>query len=152
MNLDTSISFRFVRTTEQVADMLSKSAVTTTQGTSPMQLFDIHQPPKLNVDLQSLRTPLTRYLMSTILSATSKKGSWKEKLVQNPKLCGREFAEKYCSGGQRWKKGIDSMWKSFGKRGLFAATSLQKRTFIQIEMDKHPDVTSSSWRPSSEVL
>ena len=49
-NVDSSISFRHVRISEQLADMLTKGAFTTSQWKSLMRLFDIHQPSNLNVD------------------------------------------------------------------------------------------------------
>ena len=79
-NLDSSVSIRYVRTTEQVADILRKGASTTIQWKSLLQLFDVQRPPKLDVERSFLflnhlfLLSLTPHRMFTILSATSKMG------------------------------------------------------------------------------
>ena len=50
VNLDSSVSIRYVCTTEQRADILTKGAFTTIQSTSLMRLFDTHPPFNLNFD------------------------------------------------------------------------------------------------------
>ena len=50
INLDTSISSRSVHTSEQLVDILTRVAFIAIQWTSLMQLFDIYQQPKLNID------------------------------------------------------------------------------------------------------
>ena len=50
LSLDSSISSRYLRTTEQLADMLIKCTFTTIQWKSVMSVFHLHPPPKLNVD------------------------------------------------------------------------------------------------------
>ena len=50
-DMDSSISIRYVRTKEQLADIWTKGAFTTNQLIYLMRLFDIHQStPKLKVD------------------------------------------------------------------------------------------------------
>ena len=53
LSLERSIVIRHVRVTEQVADLLTKGAVTTLHWESAMQLFANHPQPKLNVDRSS---------------------------------------------------------------------------------------------------
>ena len=50
INVDGSVAIRHVRTTEQLADILTNGAFTTTQWTFLMQFLDIRPPPKWNVD------------------------------------------------------------------------------------------------------
>ena len=49
INWNSYMSIRFVRTTEQVANFLTKGAFTTIQWKALMRLCDIHSQPKLNV-------------------------------------------------------------------------------------------------------
>ena len=53
INLGTSMSVRYVRTTEQLADFATKGAVTTTQWKCLMRLFEFRPPTKLCVDDRS---------------------------------------------------------------------------------------------------
>ena len=50
LSLDSSISIRCLRTTKQLANMLTKGTFTTIQWKSVMSVFHLHPPPKLNVD------------------------------------------------------------------------------------------------------
>ena len=54
INLDGSI-FRYVRTTEQLADILTTGAFATIQWKSLMKLFDIHSPSDVGVDRSLFR-------------------------------------------------------------------------------------------------
>ena len=49
INLDSSLSIRHVRAGDQLADMLTEGAFTTTQWKSVMRLFDIHLQPKIKM-------------------------------------------------------------------------------------------------------
>ena len=81
-----SIAIRHVRTTEQLADILTKGVFTTTQWTSLMQLFAFvhHLNGVLTAGFQNqvaLHESLTRHPVSATLSATSSMGlgkrNWK---------------------------------------------------------------------------
>ena len=69
IKLDSSISSRYVRTTERLSDILSICALTTIQWKSLMQLFHIHPPPNLNVD----RLNVDRSFSESFCSAVSQK-------------------------------------------------------------------------------
>ena len=88
INLDSSIFIRYVRITEQLADMLTKCAFATIQWRFLMQLFDLHPHPKLNVDRMFSETscsavsPQTPRAKSDVHNTQRdfENGSWKEKL------------------------------------------------------------------------
>ena len=87
---------RHVHTTEQMADMMTKGACTSLQCKSPIQLFDVHPPPKSNVDRSfsesccSAVSPRTSHA-TCALSPPSKVGlgerSWKIPQQELKKPC-----------------------------------------------------------------
>ena len=122
--------------------------------------------------LQSLHNPFTRYPKPTTLSGTSKNGlgkrSWRtllqklggfsagiEKFSASRNTRTRRFWAGSLSNMRMEKTTVrneeyfEAMWKSFGKRALFVATSLQNRKPRWRTRTKTP---SSSWIPSSGVL
>ena len=64
IHLESSISIRYVRTTEQLADVWTTGALTPIQWKSLMRLFDIHPPSDVSVD---------RSLSESLCSAVSQK-------------------------------------------------------------------------------
>ena len=66
--LDSSVSIRYVRTAEQLADMLTNGAFTTTQRMSSMRLFDIRLPTHLSGYRHSIHSLLVQHFL--LLPAT----------------------------------------------------------------------------------
>ena len=64
INMNTTISIRWVRTTEQLADMWTKGAFTTIQWKSLMRQIDVHTPLKFIVKRSPFRKLVRQHLQS----------------------------------------------------------------------------------------
>ena len=88
IDLDRSISIRYVRTAEQLEDILTKGTFTTTK-TSLMQLFDSRPPrPELNVDCScsdshSSAVSQQRFVYE-VRSASEQSGLHQQELKETP--------------------------------------------------------------------
>ena len=72
INLDSSISIRYVRTTEQLADMSTNGALTTIQWKSLVWLFDVHPPSSLNVDRSISESSCSSVALNTHLAMSQR--------------------------------------------------------------------------------
>ena len=63
---------------------------------------------------------------------------WRRTRRFRQEVCREQGSEKPKDTKEEY---IETMWKSFGKTGVFATTTLQKRTIMQTEIEnKNPDV------------